>query len=210
VLSRYQNRDEWSRLVYKNCIKGIEAVRRRQWMVTNYVLLLFAAIIGFGNLMHNLDCQREFGNCAYCLIFIATWICLLGIYFIIHLHRIQAEYRAKLFNIVRSNPYLKRIDLRQDKEATFRKYFFSITAVLICLVIGGMIFVIMFFEPFTAINPRHIVVWPQFMVNIQDVFLISVERLMLFLYYIGLTLMFAIILTFYEVRCFAKKTGGSW
>ena len=31
---------EWARLIYRNHIDGIEAVKRRQWAATNYILLI--------------------------------------------------------------------------------------------------------------------------------------------------------------------------
>jgi hypothetical protein len=132
---------EWARLLYRNQIDGIEAVKRRQWATTNYVLLIFAAIIGF---VKTLEWQN--GCFSILLLLGAVIISIMGIFHLIDMQLVLTQYRLKLSNISKKYTFVKSFDLIADKDSSFWKYFFCITAFFVGLIISAVILVLIFLE----------------------------------------------------------------
>lgn len=135
---------EWARLVYRNQTDGIEAVKKRQWLTTNYILLIFAAIIGYLNLFidqTNANIDTAFFLLLLFLTFSLSWV---GIYHLVDMHLVLTKYRMKMFNIGKRYSFVKEIDMIGDSDANFYKYYFSITFIFIAFILGGLSLVIIF------------------------------------------------------------------
>ncbi len=110
--------------MYRTYNDGIESVKRRQWTATNYVLLMFAAIIGFANLVM---VKGELSKYPYpwlplVLLLISFLISAAGIYHLIDMHRVITEYRYTFINIIRMS-YAEEIDPYDYHNSNFSKYF---------------------------------------------------------------------------------------
>jgi len=132
---------EWARLIYRNQVDGIEAVKHRQWAATNYILLIFAAIIGYAELLNYINVKV-----AFLLLLLVFLVSIIGIYHLIDMQFVLTKYRKKLFNIADKKEYnfLKKIDMIADDSADFFKYFLRITVIFIALVLGGLTLVGLF------------------------------------------------------------------
>jgi len=77
---------EWARLIYRNQIDGIEAVKRRQWAATNYILVIFAAIIGYLKLFNQCYIEYKF---AIFLLILAFLVSINGIYVLFQTNQVK-------------------------------------------------------------------------------------------------------------------------
>lgn len=133
-----KDKAEWARLVYRNQADAIEAVKRRQWAVTNYVLLIFAAIIGYTRLLTDIGFMPSM-----ILLLIALMVSVVGIYHLVDMHCVMVKYRLKAYNIADKYPFLYEIDLIASK-VNFFKYFIEITCILILILLAGLSLVVLF------------------------------------------------------------------
>ncbi|MGD0021470.1 MAG: hypothetical protein ABSC54_04120 [Smithellaceae bacterium] len=131
---------EWARLIYRNYIDCIEAVKRRQWAATNYILLIFAAIIGYARLYQINEIDVKI---VIFLLILVFPISIVGIYHLSDMHYVMTKYRKILFNITEEYTYVPRFYMLEDDDASFFKYF-SITIFFIALVLVGLTFVVLF------------------------------------------------------------------
>ena len=150
-MSELEENAEWARLIYRSQIDLIEAVKRRQWTAINYILLIFAAIIGFVKVLNN-PCTNQYTFIAYFLLLVSWGISIVGIYHLIDMHIALTKYRKKVFNIAEKDEYefVREIDLIADEEADFSKYFWSITALFVGMVLAGLTLVTIFLTIFLA------------------------------------------------------------
>ena len=91
---------DWARLLYQTKIEDIREAKKRQWSITNYVLLSYAAIIGFCNnfvSVHKNFCVLEQGF----LTCTAVLVCLAGIYLLMDCQKSMMEYRSDIERIQR-------------------------------------------------------------------------------------------------------------
>jgi hypothetical protein len=137
-----EDKTEWARLIYRNYIDCIEAVKRRQWAATNYILLIFAAIIGYAGLykIHEIDIGVKI---VIFLLILVFSISIMGIYHLSDMHYVMTRYRKILFNIAEEYNYVRKIYMLEDDDASFFKYF-SITIFFIALVLVGLTFIVLF------------------------------------------------------------------
>jgi hypothetical protein len=153
--------------MYRNYNDGIESMKRRQWAVTNYVLLIFAAIIGFANLA-----SGEFDKylwLPFVLLLLAFFISSVGIYHLIDMHRVIIEYRYTLRNIMRMS-YAKEIIPIKPHDYKFSKYFFSFTLLFILLILVGFWLVGFFLTKFSSFSFWTSQIFLSFLILI-DIFL---------------------------------------
>lgn len=86
---------------YQRLVGDIENTKRRQWLVPYYILLLFAAIIGFvtlGKLPKEAICLMKVPLSVLALI-----IAIVGIWHIIDTHLTQVKYRRQIYKLENSN-----------------------------------------------------------------------------------------------------------
>jgi hypothetical protein len=153
-LEQRKELEEWYRLMYRTYNDGIESVKRRQWAVTNYVLLIFAAIIGFANLfmvrVNDGLLIRPYAFLPLFLLLIAFLISVAGIYHLTDMHRVITEYRYTFGNIIRMSTYAKQIDPIKSHDLKFWKYFFSFTLFFTFLIIVGFLLVGIFLNLYST------------------------------------------------------------
>lgn len=135
---------EWARLIYRNQIDGIEAVKQRQWSTTNYTLLIFAAIIGYLKLLINPQHSNVNDALFFLLLASAFWVSIVGIYHLIDMQLVITKYRKKMFNIAERYDFVHKIDMVTDDKADFLKYIWSITGVFISIILAGLSLSIIF------------------------------------------------------------------
>jgi len=138
------------RMKYQAILDDIKFIRGRKWAVTYYLLLLYAAIIGFSKAI-GLD--QTYGSCGQkgILFTIALGVAALGIYFIYDMQRTLARYRR---NITRTLPYLskdfERFEIEGHKERYGEEWFKNYTSwwkdwrytlVFMAMMMLGLVFV---------------------------------------------------------------------
>jgi membrane protein YdbS with pleckstrin-like domain len=140
--------EEWARLIIQNYAIAIENAKRRQWALTNYILLLFAAIVGFGRFLRESPadwCPEE----KAVLICVAGFISILGTYHVFDNNGVQAEYRQRVKRLYNDSYYqfLLQFDpqLEGKKENLYYRYFKSITIASWLLISSGFSCVVYYF-----------------------------------------------------------------
>ena len=122
---------------YQRLIGDIENTKRRQWLVPYYILLLFAAIIGFVSLS---NLSKE----AMCVVQIplsvlALVIAIAGTWHIIDAHLIQVKYRRQIYKLETRNLHYTYGFLRFDKKSLrIGYYFLSFTLFFYIVVLVGL------------------------------------------------------------------------
>jgi len=159
------------RMLYQVTIDDIRYIKGRQWVVTYYLLLLFAAIIGFSETI-GLDQIDNWRWEKLVLSGISVGIAILGICFLIGYQKTLAGYRRRLVDNITPNlsgdfqksliesfkgrykkadriwckkdniTWCKRYDKIWCKKYTsFWKEFFSFTIYLILMLLFGAFFI---------------------------------------------------------------------
>jgi hypothetical protein len=92
------NSHEELRLLYQVSVADLEFFKRQQWSVTNYALLLYAAVVGIAKLLN--DNGTGFERLVLCLV--ASVVAIFGIYILFVLNNSIAVRRARLAAIRKS------------------------------------------------------------------------------------------------------------
>ncbi|KPK11709.1 MAG: hypothetical protein AMJ68_04875 [Acidithiobacillales bacterium SG8_45] len=92
------NTHEELRLLYEVSVKELEFFKRQQWSVTNYALLLYAAVVGVARLLNGNVSGAE--KLVFCLV--ATGVAVLGSYILWVLNNSIVVRKARL-SAVRKN-----------------------------------------------------------------------------------------------------------
>jgi hypothetical protein len=150
-MSESKENAEWARLVYRTQMDAIEAVKRRQWAATNYILLIFVAIIGFAKLLNN-SYPNPCTVIEYFLLLVPCVISIMGIYHIMDMHLVMIRYRVKALNIAKKYEIVSEFDVISDEDIYFYNYFYSITVFFCAMVGGGLFLVTIFVEKSLCIN----------------------------------------------------------
>jgi hypothetical protein len=139
---KYQKEEAEIRTLLSIVVDDIKYAKNKQWSLTYYVLLTYAALIGFCNLL---------GHYSYCenllikliIIFAAALVGLYGIYHLLDTHMRIAFYRIRLTRI---QNYLSRepqaiIDIRPEDKGRYPeyyRYFWELTILLIFALLFGL------------------------------------------------------------------------
>jgi hypothetical protein len=156
-----ENNAEWARLVYKNQLEAIEHVKRRQWAATNYILVIFAAVIGSirlltapsGNTLMTANpavqsIQKLLWGEYLFLYIVAFLVGSLGIYHLFDMHKTMRKYRKRAYKINQIYYFTKQFDPIKKETLSFWYYLPSITLPFIALVLIGFVFVILYLNKF--------------------------------------------------------------
>jgi hypothetical protein len=116
-------------------VDAIEQSKKRQWIITNYVLVLYAAVFGYcetvakyGKTIHWIE--REFAE------IVVVFISLVGMWNIIDTHGTQYSYRNYIRYIRRFSWELRSLLRLNEREYfSFNYYFCQITLIQIVIVI---------------------------------------------------------------------------
>jgi hypothetical protein len=141
-MNRRENILKWHRLHYQNQLDALENTKRRQWSVPYYILLLFAAIIGFCKLI-NIPVSSAWFPGRELLIILSWGISILGIYHVIDNHGTQARYRGKIKQIGKKYVSAFIHDTSIRKKWCYFEYFFWFTVPFIILITVGFVFVVL-------------------------------------------------------------------
>jgi hypothetical protein len=95
---------EWARLLYQITIEDINRSKKQQWMITNYVLILFAVILGLENKVETVCLEQKLYLFIPCIL-----ISLLGIYHVLDNQYNQVRYRKTIVEIRRKYPIIKKL-----------------------------------------------------------------------------------------------------
>ena len=118
---------------YQRLVGDIENTKRRQWLVPYYILLLFAAIIGFvslSNLPNGAICVTKIP-----LSVLAIIIAIAGVWHIIDTHLIQVKYRRQIYKLENSNLPFTYDFLRFDKKSLRIGYYLVSFTLFFCIVV---------------------------------------------------------------------------
>lgn len=136
---------EWSLLHYQNMVDAIENAKKRQWALTNYVLLMYAGIIYFFSLL-NLE-RSNFKALIFTLLYTLTiMIGVAGIYHLVDIHRCMVRYRRNQIkmSLIYEQAFFKDFPIR-IKDYNFRYYFGDFTIIFILFITIGQMFVAIYF-----------------------------------------------------------------
>lgn len=130
----------------------IKHAKRQQWAVTYYVLLTYAAIIGFYTLIKKgwgFACWDQRMIRLVPLLLPALGIHFLGIWYLMHTHRQLAVCRIRLRAIKKrlapaTQRILKVAMEKEEKWASFGHYFWMFTFPFISLIFVGLLYVAWF------------------------------------------------------------------
>jgi hypothetical protein len=128
---------------YQRLVGDIENTKRRQWLIPYYILLLFAAIIGFVSLS---GLPKE----AICvtkilLTVLALVIAIAGVWHIIDTHLTQVKYRRQIYKLETSNLHFTYGFLRFDKKSLHAGYYLKSFTVFFSLVVLVGLFCVLIF-----------------------------------------------------------------
>jgi hypothetical protein len=144
------------RMRYQVTIDDIKYIKTRQWAVTYYLLLLYAAVIGFYKIMkpdHGIiPCWQK-----VVLYLTIVGIAVFGIFFLNKLEKTLARYRKRLiddivpnlsedFRACEEEALRKRFgDNWRDKYTSQYRDFFQFTLYLILMLLIGACFIFYYF-----------------------------------------------------------------
>jgi len=125
------------RLLYRIIADDIKYVRRQQWAITCYVLLLIASIVGFHDILFHPTPIEKF-----ILVTIAFLVAIAGTLYIVTLQETLSKYRGKLMIITDHFSEACRETLSEPTTdfSSFRYYFFTIILPFIVVMFIGVVF----------------------------------------------------------------------
>ena len=128
----------WIRLVYSHVLDEIENTKRRQWLATNYILLIFGAIIGYLRLCDKLISK----GMAIFLIISSVMIYFFGRYHILDMHLVLTKNRIKAAKIEKRYKVLETIAAPLGTNTNYtNKYLYIISVFFLLLMTCGLIMV---------------------------------------------------------------------
>lgn len=122
----------------QNIRHEVEFSKRQQWAVTNYVLLLYGAIIGIYKLLAN---KTIYLNEIYIVIFLSIIILIAGSYFILLCQNSQNRNNRIAERIRNKFHIFERIYEKGDKKSSPSKW---VTVILLSILILSYIILIWF------------------------------------------------------------------
>jgi hypothetical protein len=129
---------EWSdvQMLYRTAIEDIDRVKHRQWSITYYILITYAAIFFLND-------HKIFNTDIWLLL--ASWLmCLIGLYHLADMHYTMKRNRGKLETIEANLSVLAQclssfaLEKRYD---SYFYYFWSFTCALSLMLIVGFLIV---------------------------------------------------------------------
>jgi hypothetical protein len=133
------------RVLFQIITDDIKYAKRLQWTVTYYVLVTYAAIIGFVELLNSSLPWRE-PLYSSLILFPAFGINLLGMWHLMDMHKHLSFYRRRLNEIEKKfEPVTRKIlditDEPKEKYESYTRYFWSLTLPFIILTTLGLFYV---------------------------------------------------------------------
>lgn len=129
---------EWIRLVYSHVLDEIEYTKRRQWLATNYILLIFGAIIGYLHLFDELISK----GMAIFLIISSVLIYFFGRYHILDIHLVLTKNRIKAAKIEKTYKVLETIAAPLGTNTNYTNgYLYTMSIFFLLLMTCGLIMV---------------------------------------------------------------------
>ena len=143
-MSEQENSDREAaefRLLYQTTADDIKYVRRQQWAITCYALLLIAAIVGFHDILFHPGLVEK-----SILVFLAFVIGIAGTLYLISLQKTLSKYRGKLMKITDHFSGVARETLLESLPDynSFRCYFLTIVLPFILVMFIAVCFVAWF------------------------------------------------------------------
>jgi hypothetical protein len=117
-------------------VDDIENTKKRQWLIPYYILLLFAAIIGFVQLdkIKKIICTVKTP-----LSLLAITIAIAGIWHIIDAHFTQVKFRRQIYKLENRNfPFTYSLHRSKKKSLRVRYYLISFTFFLGAIILAGL------------------------------------------------------------------------
>jgi hypothetical protein len=129
------------RLLYRTTADDIKYVRRQQWAITCYVLLLMAAVVGFHDILFHPGPVEKF-----ILVTIAFLVAIAGTLYIVTLQETLSKYRSRLMIITDhfSEACRETVSESETDFTSFRYYFLTIILPFIVVMFIGAVFVTWF------------------------------------------------------------------
>lgn len=124
-------------LFFQDSVDNIRFLKKQQWMVTNYVILLYVTIFGIHNHIDATFCEK------YLLLTVAFSILLSGIYLIFKLHKSIVGFRMRLKEIRKNfdEESIKAWKAHNKPQHTSFWYNIEISLFLSGILLLGMIFI---------------------------------------------------------------------
>ena len=130
-------------------VDDIKYAKNKQWSLTYYVLLTYAALIGFCSFLEDKPFYDDI-EIKFIIIIPAILISIVGIYNLLDTHKRIAFYRERINKIQKYLSFEPRsiINIRPEQNshnyAGFDRYFWFLTVPFIGVIFFGLSYVIIF------------------------------------------------------------------
>jgi len=142
-------------MLYGITIDDIDRGKRRQWVLTYYIIATYGAIIAFYSYTHNNLYESQIAYFKWFLLCTAFLLNLLGIFHLADIHCCIYEYRRRLMELkkqfsLKTQRVIEITNKSWSRYISYGYYFWSFTlilSVMLCVGFVFVIFVIMHSEP---------------------------------------------------------------
>ena len=140
---------QWHLQHYQDAVNALENAKRRQWSIPYYILILYAAIIGFHEAIEPSGLSKAFDTSYYpvkIFLLLIAWITsLIGVLHVIDNHYAQSRYRKRQGQLREryESAFEHEADLERSEGLT---YYLTLPAFFILLIVAGFFCVLVYLK----------------------------------------------------------------